>query len=218
MTLLLALILIAQAPAEPPAQATPAPAHSTSPETTPAQSKTITAKVVSFTGGNTLTVIVGKDQTAKVVSVTDGDTLTIHVGKGQVTAKVIYVTDGDTLTILVGKVQVKIRLAGIDAPEKGQDFGNKAKEALANMVKGKTVVVETQGLDKYMRTIGTIKIGDTNVNLEMVKQGMAWRYPQYDKEETYLKAEQEARKANLGLWKDKDPITPWEWPRGIVGS
>jgi endonuclease YncB( thermonuclease family) len=128
-----------------------------------------------------------------------------------ITAKVVSITDGDTLRILVGKEQVKIRLAGIDAPEKGQAFGTKAKEVLDNMVKGKTVNVETQGLDMYGRTIGTITIDGLNVNLELVKQGMAWRYTKYDKEKIYLQAEKEARQAMRGLWADKDPIAPWEW-------
>ena len=79
------------------------------------------------------------------------------------------------------------------------------------MVFGKTVVVETQGLDMYGRTIGTIKIDGKSVNLELVKQGMAWRCTKYDKEEIYLQAEKEAREAKRGLWANKDPIAPWEW-------
>jgi endonuclease YncB( thermonuclease family) len=134
--------------------------------------------------------------------------------------KVIAVSDGDTLTILVdGNKQIKIRLAAIDAPEKNQAFGNRAKQQLSYLCFSKNATVKVGGNDRYGRTIGDIYCAGTNANLEMVKSGLAWVFRKYDKGFEYLYAlEEEARTAKQGLWTDPNPIAPWDWRKSKVNQ
>lgn len=132
--------------------------------------------------------------------------------------KVVSVADGDTITVLDSqKTQHKIRLQGIDAPERAQAFGNKSKQSLHEMVHGKQVTVDYQKKDKYGRVVGKILLNSTDVCLEQLKRGMAWHYKQYANEqpkedqETYSLAEQQAKTELKGLWKDKQPVPPWEF-------
>jgi endonuclease YncB( thermonuclease family) len=128
------------------------------------------------------------------------------------TWKCVGVTDGDTITCLTPeKQQVKIRLNAIDAPERGQPFANKSKQALSDMVFGKDVTVEVLDIDKYNRTVGRITIGGLDVNHEMVTRGMAWQYVKYDQSRDLREAEQSARAARVGLWADPHATPPWEW-------
>jgi endonuclease YncB( thermonuclease family) len=129
------------------------------------------------------------------------------------TGKVVHVADGDTVTVLdADKVQHKIRLHGIDAPEKGQAFGTKAKEALAEKVHEKTVRVVWKEKDRYGRIVGDVHLGDRNINIEMVQDGFAWWYRAYaPKSKTLEAAEAEAQKEKRGLWHDKNPEPPWEF-------
>ena len=130
---------------------------------------------------------------------------------GELVGKVVAVTDGDTITVLVEQRQVKVRLNGIDAPERRQPFGVKSREALAALVHEKDVRVETSGEDRYGRTLGTVFVGECNVNREMVRNGLAWHYKRYSKDEELAELEVKAREAKIGLWADKDPVPPWEW-------
>lgn len=132
--------------------------------------------------------------------------------------RVIGVADGDTVTILdASNTQLKIRLMGIDAPEKKQPFGNKSKEALSALIFNKQVVVESSKRDKYGRTVGKILVNGIDANLEQVKAGLAWHYKQYEREQSlddraaYSQAEEQARKEHVGLWVDTDPTPPWNW-------
>ena len=132
--------------------------------------------------------------------------------------KVVSVADGDTITVLDSqKTQHKIRLQGIDAPERAQAFGNKSKQSLHEMVHGKQVTVDYQKKDKYGRVVGKILLNNTDVCLEQLKRGMAWHFKQYANEqpkedqETYSLAEQQAKTELKGLWKDKQPVPPWEF-------
>jgi endonuclease YncB( thermonuclease family) len=94
--------------------------------------------------------------------------------------KVVNVADGDTVTVLdEQKTQHKIRLQGIDAPERAQAFGNQSKQSLREMVHGKKVAVDYQKKDKYGRVVGKLMLDNTDVCLEQVKRGMAWHYKQY---------------------------------------
>jgi endonuclease YncB( thermonuclease family) len=128
------------------------------------------------------------------------------------TGKVVAIADGDTLTILdESKTQHKIRLAGIDAPEKGQPFGTKAREALGDKVFQQSVRVDVIDVDRYHREVGRIFLGDRFVNMEMVRDGFAWRYVQYDKPGEFRAAEADAREHRRGLWSDPNPMPPWEW-------
>ena len=132
--------------------------------------------------------------------------------------KVVHIADGDTITVLdANNTQHKIRLQGIDAPEKAQPFGQKSKQSLSQMVYNKQVTVEYQKKDKYGRTLGKVLHNGTDVCLEQIKLGMAWHYKQYKSDqpkedrETYAQAELEARTKNVGIWKDKNPTPPWEF-------
>ena len=127
------------------------------------------------------------------------------------TGKVIGVTDGDTIKVLVNKESVTVRLEGIDAPESGQSYGKKSKEALAEMVAGKTVTVKKTGTDKYKRTLGIVIVGDADANAKMVEDGWAWHFKKYNDEERLAKLEDAARKAKRGLWADEKPLAPWEY-------
>ncbi len=125
--------------------------------------------------------------------------------------KVIGVTDGDTIKVLVNKESVTVRLEGIDAPESGQSYGKKSKEALAEMVASKTVTVKKTGTDKYKRTLGIVIVGDADANAKMVEDGWAWHFKKYNDEERLAKLEDAARKAKRGLWADEKPLAPWEY-------
>lgn len=125
-----------------------------------------------------------------------------------ITCKIVGVSDGDTATCLDnGQRQIKIRFAGIDAPEKRQEFGEKSKQALSNMIYSKTVQLNIENTDRYGRTVATVYVGDTNVNEQMVRDGMAWAYREYGGDK-YAEYEAQARKDKLGLWAHPNPIYP----------
>ncbi len=134
--------------------------------------------------------------------------------------KVVGVADGDTITVLdATNTKHKIRLQGIDAPEKAQAFGQKSKQSLSQMVYNKQVTVEYQKKDKYGRTLGKVLHNGTDVCLEQIKLGMAWHYKQYASDQPkedralYDQTEQDARAKKAGLWIDKAPTPPWEFRR-----
>lgn len=132
--------------------------------------------------------------------------------------RVVGVSDGDTITVLdSSNTQHKVRLSGIDAPEKSQPFGQRSKQSLSDLVFGKAVTVETTKRDRYGREVGKVLTGGLDVNLEQVRRGLAWHYKAYEREQpvedrtTYSTAEQEARAARIGLWADPMPLPPWEF-------
>ena len=128
------------------------------------------------------------------------------------TGKVVRIADGDTLTVLdAANVQHKVRLAGIDAPERGQPFGSKARELLATLTMGKTVTVRGGRPDKYGRTLARVEVEGQDVNRELVAEGLAWHYTQFDRSDDLAAAERAARAARRGLWADAKPVPPWEW-------
>ncbi len=129
--------------------------------------------------------------------------------------KVVKIADGDTLTLLTSaNKQIKIRLAGIDTPEKKQPFGKRAKQALANLAFQKQALVEVETKDRYGRTVGTVFVGSQNLNAELVRQGMAWVYREYTSDKRLYALESEAKQSKRGLWLQENPISPWEWRRG----
>lgn len=135
--------------------------------------------------------------------------------------KVIAIADGDTLTLLdKDKGQHKVRLEGIDAPESHQDFGTKAKQGLSDKVFGAWVKCRVVGQDKYGRTLGHIYVRDRWINQEMVEDGLAWHYVKYSSDKQLAAAEKEARKAKCGLWKQDNPVAPWDFrnPKYEAGS
>lgn len=128
--------------------------------------------------------------------------------------QIVSITDGDTLKVLHKGQQVKVRLYGIDAPEKKQAFGQAAKTQLQALVTGKQIDIEPVDIDRYGRTVGIVRADGAVINGEMVKNGYAWVYEQYCRrvECRNWKAEQaQAVKARLGLWQDSVPTPPWEW-------
>lgn len=124
-------------------------------------------------------------------------------------AKVIKISDGDTITILQDKQQTKVRLYGIDAPEKKQDYGQKSKQFLASLIAGQVVEVEPKGKDRYKRTLGIIHYKDQDINAQMVLNGYAWAYVKYSR--MYVDQEKLARENKRGLWQSSNPTPPWEW-------
>lgn len=137
---------------------------------------------------------------------------------GTLVGEVVGLADGDTVTVLdARKTQHKIRLAGIDAPEKGMPWGQKSKEALSDRVYRRTVTVEWHKQDRYGRLIGKILVDGQDANLAQVADGMAWHYKEYAQEQApddrarYAQAELDARSARHGLWAESDPIPPWAW-------
>lgn len=132
--------------------------------------------------------------------------------------RVVGVSDGDTITVLTSdKRQVKVRLSQIDAPEKDQPYGQRAKESLSNMVFGAVVDVSTEVQDKYGRTIGRVTIDGLDVNLQLVKGGLAWAYRDYLKDQTFIDAEASAKQGKIGLWglQPDQIVAPWIWRRGV---
>ena len=129
--------------------------------------------------------------------------------------KVIKIADGDTLTLLTpSNQQVKIRLAGVDTPERKQPFGNKAKQALAKLAFQKQAIVEVETKDRYGRTVGVVFVNGLNVNAEMIGQGMAWVYRKYTNDQKLYALEAEAKQARRGLWATDKQIEPWLWRKG----
>ena len=129
--------------------------------------------------------------------------------------KVVHIADGDTITILTeSKQQVKIRLAGIDTPEKAQPFGNKAKQAVAALTFQKQATVDVETTDRYGRTVGTVFVNDLNVNAEMIRQGLAWVYRKYTNDKKLYALEAQAKQAKRGLWASDRSIEPWLWRKG----
>lgn len=126
--------------------------------------------------------------------------------------QVVAVIDGDTIGVMLDGKETRVRLYGIDAPEKSQPHGMDAKAALSGMIFGKVVRIEDHGQDRYGRKIGRIHCQDRDINLELVRDGWAWWYVDYAKRDSELSsAEAEAREARRGLWADPDQIPPWEW-------
>lgn len=137
---------------------------------------------------------------------------------GTIDGRVVSVADGDTITVLdANKVLHKIRLAGIDAPEKKQPFGQRSKQSLSDLVFDKVVTVETNKRDKYQREVGKVFVDGNDANLEQVKSGMAWHYKAYEREQSvidrkvYADEENGAKVARRGLWADDDRVPPWDF-------
>lgn len=144
--------------------------------------------------------------------------LTINAFAADLYGTVVSVADGDTITILTKeRKHLKIRLLGIDAPEKSQAYGLHSKQALSDLVYMKDVVVVSQEQDRYKRYLGKVFIDGADANLEQVKAGMAWWYMQYQRSQTqedqrlYREAEAKAKRTKVGLWVERNPSPPWTY-------
>ena len=126
--------------------------------------------------------------------------------------KVIRISDGDTFHVLHDdQTTEKIRLYGIDCPERQQPFSQKAKDYLSELVFEKTVHIIKKDTDRYGRAVAIVFAGKTNVNEALLRAGFAWHYKRHDKNPRWAELEQEAASAKRGLWADPHPTPPWEW-------
>jgi micrococcal nuclease len=125
----------------------------------------------------------------------------------------VGVLDGDTIEVLYNRHPERIRLSGIDCPEKGQAYGQKAKQAASDLVFGNEVTLQRHGQDRYGRTLAdALLMNGTNVSHELVKAGWCWWYQTYALKDTVLeRLEKNAQEGRLGLWADPQPVPPWEW-------
>jgi len=136
----------------------------------------------------------------------------ISAEAASIAGKVTRVIDGDTVDILQGQTTVRVRLNGIDAPERGQAYGRKARQFVLNLAAQKMVTVEIVDKDRYGRSVGDVMLPDgRNLNQEIIKAGYAWWYRKYSRNQILGQLEKEARLARRGLWQAKNPMPPWEW-------
>lgn len=132
--------------------------------------------------------------------------------------RVVAIADGDTLTLLdATNTQHKIRLAGIDSPEKNQPFGRYCKKSLSDLAYDQVATIESSKLDRYGRVIGKVLVDNRDLNLEQIRRGCGWHYKKYQNQQrlddrlSYNSAEDSARTNRVGLWSDNAPVPPWEW-------
>lgn len=133
--------------------------------------------------------------------------------------KVVAVADGDTLTIVTpDRTRHRIRLSGIDAPERTQPYSQISRKNLASMADGRQVTVTSSKTDRFGRMVGIVRTEQhPDVGLEQIKAGLAWHFKRYEREQTaenratYAAAEVIAKAARLGLWRDPKPVPPWEF-------
>jgi endonuclease YncB( thermonuclease family) len=130
---------------------------------------------------------------------------------GQYIGKVVGISDGDTFTILVNDSSIKVRLHGIDSPEKKQAFGNESKQVLSDLIFNKEVLIQSKGHDRYGRLIGIAFIDSICINEFMLRNGYAWHYLKYDSNPNWSKLESEAKNLKLGIWNDSLQVRPWDW-------
>jgi endonuclease YncB( thermonuclease family) len=143
-----------------------------------------------------------------------------NVWSAELKGEVVSIADGDTLTVLdTNKRQYKVRLAGIDAPEKKQPFGDRSRRNLASLLFRSQIAVEWTKRDRYGRLVGVVRVGGTDAGLQQIRAGMAWHYKTYQREQSrleraaYADAEVQARQTRAGLWGDSNPQPPWDFRR-----
>ncbi len=127
------------------------------------------------------------------------------------TGRVSEVQDGDSLILFADDRSHRVRLQGIDAPEYNQPWGRQARRALIRKVRGKTVSVDVSTFDRYDRLVADVRLGDRDIGRELVSEGHAWVYRRFSSDPRLLREESAARQKKLGLWRDDDPVPPWEW-------
>jgi micrococcal nuclease len=125
---------------------------------------------------------------------------------------VIGIIDGDTFDMMQGGKKIRVRMFGIDAPERKQDYYQKSKETLSSLIFQKRVRLKSKGRDRYRRELAEVYVGEKWINYEMVYAGMAWHFTRYSKDSRIANAEKEARASKRGLWSMK-AVAPWEFRR-----
>lgn len=125
----------------------------------------------------------------------------------------ITVLDGDTVLVRreAGGRPMRVRLADIDAPETGQNFGEASKQTLKEMLSGREVRVDPVAVDAYGRLVAQLYTGEGSVNAELIRRGMAWEYSLHHRNREYLRLQDAAQQARRGLWAQRDPVSPSQW-------
>lgn len=139
--------------------------------------------------------------------------LGIEAQNNSIKGKVIAITDGDTFKLITkDSTLYRIRVANIDCPERKQPFSKKAKEFTSQAIYGDIVIVKYDKKDRYGRIIGWVKYDDNlDLSEELLKNGLAWHFIKYSKDESLQALENQARAKRIGLWVDPKPIAPWDW-------
>jgi endonuclease YncB( thermonuclease family) len=141
--------------------------------------------------------------------------ISLHLAAQTLKGKVISIKDGDTIELLVNNKPVRIRLHGIDCPEKKQPFGQKARQFTSDLCFGKIVRAEKTDKDRYGRTVAKVYLPSGELlNTSLLKAGLAWHYTKYDKSEDFALAEKDAKARKKGIWADDHTIAPWDWRKG----
>lgn len=128
--------------------------------------------------------------------------------------QVVSVADGDTLTLAVDGRRLKIRLANIDAPERGQAYGREARRSLAELCLRKDAQYRTQDIDQYGRTVATVNCDGVDASRAQVERGMAWVPAHYNRDGSLASLQDAARWRRIGLWADPNPVPPWDFRHG----
>jgi len=138
---------------------------------------------------------------------------------------VVGIADGDTLTLLDGgKTSHRIRLGGIDAPERTQAYGQRARQSLAGLAQGRAAIADCAKTDRYGRAVCRVVVDGVDLGLEQIRRGFAWHYLRYAGEQpaaeraAYASAEQQARAERAGLWSYPAPTAPWDYRRQKTDS
>lgn len=122
-------------------------------------------------------------------------------------AKVTKIIDGDTIAVLYQNKEQRVRIYGIDAPERGQPYSNKAKKYLISKIANKSVEVVYKDNDRYGRIIAKILLNNEDIGKDLVKNGYAWAYRHFSKD--YISEEEFAKSNKIGLWQDDNPVNPY---------
>ena len=135
--------------------------------------------------------------------------------------RVTGILDGDTIKVLIrARQQIRVRIAFIDAPEKGQAFSQRAKAAMSELVFDKDVKLRPHTIDRHGHLVARVLIDGQDAGLELLKQALCWVYERYvgeaaaDIQTSYRDAQNTAQAERAGLWQDPDPVPPWEWRKG----
>lgn len=146
------------------------------------------------------------------------DTIQTQATDCQLAGVISKVLDGDSVILRAADQQThEIRLAAIDAPEYDQAYAELAKQYLTKLIHNQTVCVRWQYIDDYQRKIGTVFLGDKDINLNLISEGLAWHYKRFqttqspENRQRYSQYEHDARVANIGIWSQAYPIAPWNW-------
>ena len=144
-----------------------------------------------------------------------GERRTADAGRRVIEGKVIRVVDGDTIEIVSSGAKIRVRLSGIDTPERGQPWAEESRAALLERVQGREVRVNEVAIDRYGRSVGEVYADDVCVGCELVREGHAWVYRRFTDDRVLLELEAQARIAKRGLWglPETQRIAPWEWRR-----